>query len=324
MIRSLAALALTTLWSAAGSNETATRRSVLTPAPVQDSQAAPLREDDARVNAIAYRMGVAAAPWCASPVPLAGWTLHHLAEYDSGTRADLIAIYGMDRGPGVVAVATDSPAARAGVRPGDTIVAVGGVSLAGLGTPAGRSASRQPGNRTMAAIEAELARGPATLTLQRGGSIVTARIEPVRGCPARIRIASSGRENAVADGSYAIFSTRIIRSARSEDELAALVGHELAHNFLAHHSARASGKDRRSKRDQEAEADAFSLRLMAVAGYDPRQAIGFWSRLLDFDPIESIGLGAHYPKAARIAQLKAELAKVEAGISWNGITLPRR
>lgn len=300
--------------------------------PAQDGSAAAspasdaLREDDARVNAIAYRMAIVAAPWCTRLAPVPGWTLHHIAEYDSATQRELAAIYRLDQGPGIVAIAPDSAAALAGLRPGDSILSINDLVLEPLSRP-GKKPSRAPGTDVENRIEAELARGEARLAISRAGERQEIRITAPKACRARIRIATSRTENAFADGTYAIFSTKILRTVRSEDELAALVGHELAHNFLRHYDNRRSGSDRRRKRDQEAEADAFALQLMAAAGYDPSSAITMLERLLGFNPLESLGFADHYAKGDRLDQLRAQLRAMAARpdvARWNGVTLPRR
>lgn len=287
-----------------------------------------LRAEDVRIQTIAHRMAIAASPWCRTLAPLPGWVLHHLAEYDRRTRADLVAVYAMDRGPGIVAIAPDSAAARAGLQPGDTLTGINGVALGPLssGSALPRGQSREPGTRIDTLIERELARGPARLDVLRGGEALEVTLAAPRACPARIRIADARDRNAFADGDYAIFSSRLVAETRSEDELAALVGHELAHNFLGHKRARETREDRPRKRAQEAEADAFSLRLMAVAGYDPNAALTFWNGFLNPSLLRSLGFGAHYSRERRIADFRAGLAEIAGNreaVVWAGVAVPR-
>jgi hypothetical protein len=273
-------------------------------------------------------MGVAGTPWCTRKEPLSGWVLHHLAEYDAPLRADLIAVYALDRGPGIVAIAPGSPAERTGLLPGDTILSVNGLALASLVPVPGKlgGASRKPGTKVEDAIEQQLARPDAKLRVLRDGATLDVSLTAPMGCPARIRVATGHSESAFADGTYAIFSTKALKAARNDDELAALVGHELAHNFLRHKDRRASGDDKRPKREQEAEADAFSLRLGAAAGYDLDAALPFWKRLLDPNILDKLGISDHYPKGERLAAFTSELKTVQASpgsVTWNGVTLPR-
>jgi len=290
--------------------------------PPQASSAEPLREADARVEAIADRIARSATPWCAARVPLPGWVLHHLAEYPVSLRTDLVAVYALDQGPGIVAVAPGGAAAAAGLLPGDTIVAVEGASIATGPLPARES--REPGSRVEAAIDAALARGPTQITLRRGDERRVVSLTAPAACPTHVRIARADSENAFADGRYATFSATLVARTPREDELAAVVAHELAHNYLDHYAGRRDGRDRLSVRQQEAEADAFALRLMAVAGYDPRAAISFFTRMVSWNPLDAIGLGTHYARGKRLAALRDELARMEATpdkLIWAGVTL---
>ena len=56
---------------------------------------------------------------------------------------------------------------------------------------------------------------------------------------------------------------------------------------------------------QESEADRIGLILMAKAGYDPREAIGFWERMAKAGgPKTSAFLSTHPTDEKRVAQIK--------------------
>jgi hypothetical protein len=290
--------------------------------PPQASSAEPLREADARVEAIADRIARGATPWCTARAPLPGWVLHHLAEYPASLRADLVAVYALDQGPGIVAVAPGGAAATAGLLPGDTIVAVQGASIDTGPLP--RRESREPGSRIEAAIDTALAGGPTRIAVRRGDERREVVLAAPAACATHVRIARAESENAFADGRYATFSATLVARTPSDDELAAVVAHELAHNYLGHYAAHREGRDRRPVRQQEAEADAFALRLMAIAGYDPHAAIIFFTRMISWNPLDAIGLGTHYARGKRLAALRDELTRMETTpgtLSWAGVTL---
>jgi hypothetical protein len=296
-------------------------------APLQVEGSKPLREADARIEAIADRIARGATPWCAEHAPLPGWVLHHLAEYPHAVRQDLAAVYGLDRGPGIVAIAPGGAAAAAGLLPGDTIVALDGTALDAEKLP--DKESREPGARVEARIESALASGPVRLGIRRGDRALDIELVAPSACPTRVRVARADSENAFADGRYATFSATLIARTPNDDELAAVVAHELAHNYLGHYTNRRGGTDKRSVREQEAEADAFALRLMAVGGYDPHAALVFFSRVTDWNPLDALGLGTHYVRGKRLAALRDELARMDATpdtVNWAGTSLawPRR
>lgn len=134
--------------------------------------------------------------------------------------------------------------------------------------------------------------------------------------------------------------TGLIKLASRDDELAIVMGHEIAHVTSRHSGERLSQqmvaqglsasaaaltektayKDLAAaavpmaanvtllyySRDQESEADAIGLRFAAGAGYDPRAAAEFWKKM----QAQSQGkepfkwLSTHPPTAERIARLE--------------------
>ncbi|KAK8089682.1 mitochondrial metalloendopeptidase OMA1 [Apiospora hydei] len=119
----------------------------------------------------------------------------------------------------------------------------------------------------------------------------------------------------VLPGGKVFVYSGIIPIARNEDGLAAVLGHEIAHNLAQHIGERMSGQiginillgsfvlltalwggailgtqlfggtvldllfSRPMGRKQETEADYIGLLMMAEACYDPEQALGFWQRM---------------------------------------------
>lgn len=65
-----------------------------------------------------------------------------------------------------------------------------------------------------------------------------------------------------------VLSTRLIQDIQSEAELSFVLAHELAHIHLKH----AEQVHERDIQEIELEADAAGLKIMALAGYDPRSA----------------------------------------------------
>ena len=117
---------------------------------------------------------------------------------------------------------------------------------------------------------------------------------------------------ALPGGKVAVF-TGILPLTKTEDGLATVMGHEVAHALQRHGAERYSrgiletigqvgalaagavakrpdvamaamsaygvGVSLPFSRSQESEADYIGLRLMAQAGYDPREAVPFWERM---------------------------------------------
>ncbi|EFQ29076.1 peptidase family M48 [Colletotrichum graminicola] len=119
----------------------------------------------------------------------------------------------------------------------------------------------------------------------------------------------------VLPGGKVFVHSGILRMTRNEDGLAAVLGHEIAHNLAQHVGERMSSSfasnlllgglvalsgwlppaiilthylgsglmdylfSRPMSRVQESEADYIGMMLMAEACYDPREAIAFWRRM---------------------------------------------
>jgi predicted Zn-dependent protease len=127
-------------------------------------------------------------------------------------------------------------------------------------------------------------------------------------------------------GKVAVF-TGLLHVVQNDDQLAAVLGHEVAH-ALAHHTSErlarqehegggllAALREKHYDREQESEADHIGVFLMTFAGYDPRQAIVFWQRMKRLSDergqVPEI-LSDHPSDEKRIRQLEEWVPKAEA------------
>ncbi|HXK25217.1 MAG TPA: M48 family metalloprotease, partial [Myxococcota bacterium] len=94
-----------------------------------------------------------------------------------------------------------------------------------------------------------------------------------------------------------------IRDARSDDEIAAVIGHELGHVVLGHRKERAAS---------EAEADYFALYLLARAGFDTDAAADAWRRRARTAPESLIEWGNHPSAPERALAAERALAEIAA------------
>ncbi len=166
-------------------------------------------------------------------------------------------------------------------------------------------------------------------------------------------VINSDRVNALClpAGNVAVF-TGLLAFVRGDDELATVLGHEMAH-ALAHHASerlalnpeaaealraargRLSDVDEPQRRSllgsldagaaleslsynrfQESEADHIGVFLMTFAGYDPEAALDFWERMREASS-SSIRLpeilSNHPADARRLAQLRVWVPLAEGG-----------
>lgn len=289
-----------------------------TPVDAERAMLAGLQAVDARVTGIGHRLAVAGMAHCmADARPLPGFLIHTLDQYDPGLRAAARAQFGLDAAPVVLAVAPGSAAERAGLRAGDALVSVEGKPT--LSEPA-RKASFARSAAIEALIEQGIADGRLDLLLA-GGKVVS--VAGDRGCPTRFQVVPGRALNASADGTYVQLSTGLVEFVRSDDELALVIAHELAHNILKHRDRldaqgvsrglfRAFGKNPGRIRATESEADRLALRLMHAAGYDIAVAPGFWDRFGRETDAGIFSDRTHASRKERVAAAEAEIAAIRA------------
>ncbi|WP_019613105.1 M48 family metallopeptidase [Psychromonas ossibalaenae] len=143
--------------------------------------------------------------------------------------------------------------------------------------------------------------------------------------------------------------TGLLKVAQNQDQLAAVIGHEIAHVTARHSNERLSrsqianaglefssllteGSEYQGLtmaglglgvqygvmmpygRAQESESDIIGLRLMAESGFDPKQSVELWKNMAKASggnqPPEL--LSTHPSHSTRIADLNAEIARLEA------------
>jgi Peptidase family M48/PDZ domain len=249
-----------------------------------------LRPGDHRIASITFRLAKAGAALCPTPYPLTGLTFHHLPEYELRDRPQIIAAYRLDRGPGVLSVVADSPAAEATLTAGDVLLAIDGEPFP---SPPMETKDRKVWRKQLEEaerlLEERLRTGPARLRVLRGGRELEITLGSISGCPGRVRLANSRQTNAFATGRQVVMTTALLDFIRGDDELAIVIAHELAHNILDHPDRlkaqnvphgilRGFGKNAARVRTTEEEADRLAIRLAWAAGYDVSAAIPFWRR----------------------------------------------
>lgn len=278
---------------------------------------------DHRMNAIGYRLVDASTPYCTDRTAQAGLLLHAIDQYPD----QAIARYalGFDGPVAVNAVAPDSPGAAAGLLPGDDILTINGVKVQDIPLDDPAVASQASEYRRIAAVtnrlEQALAEGSVTLDILRGGEQIQAMVESRLACPSRFQIEVSDDRGASADGTIVSVTSRMAEYFLSDDEFAAVVAHELAHNLLKHRDRLDAqsvnrgffgqlGKSAGRIKAAEIEADRLSVWLMANAGYDPQAAIRFWTRYGKEYGKGIFSASTHYRWKKRVTLFEEELAKM--------------
>lgn len=235
-----------------------------------------LQQRDQKLFAAGWRLVTGNAALCDRTVIAAGALFHDAMTYPDP--ADARTSLGLHGDVAVQVVAADSPAERGGLNAGATLAGLNGLPIDAMFPPTEPRWQRL--TDIAAALDTIMARdGSADLTLlESDGRAVTRRIVGVRACATRFEVAGIG-SRAVADGERVVFGDRFPGFAWPEEEFAAAVAHELAHNVLRHRQWLAlNGRSRSNVRLTEQEADRLTPWLMANAGYDPAAAVRFMRR----------------------------------------------
>lgn len=273
------------------------------------SSLASLQTDDARLLSIAWRIATANAPFCAQPQMSVG-----LLPLDASSFAkpnDIRAALGITGEFAVQAVAAGSPAALAGLQPGEELISLDGVRFADLETVPAGSFSRLTAFQTR--VESLLTeKGSIEVEVQRPGADVRKiTLQGVPACRSRVELLTDGNE-AAADGERIIISRRFLALARSDDEASFFVGHELAHNILRHRALLdKTGRHSRNIRATERAADRLAMWLLANAGYQTLPATQFMERWGKRQANLVFHNSTHDHWRSRLGLLQSELAAIE-------------
>jgi hypothetical protein len=251
-----------------------------------------LHAADLRVATVTFRLAAANTELCKDHAPLTGLSLHDASQYSADYRPAAIRLFGLGEGPGVMAVVFGSPADRAGLKTGDAILAINDIPTR-TDAPALEGSRAPPSYEGMAhlleQLNAALGRGPATLDIRRGSKNLSLLLTPVIGCASQSQLLPDDHKDAGADGRMISITTALVDYTRNDDELAVVIGHEMAHNALRHRLrleeagvARGLlshfGRNATAIRATEKEADRVGLYMMARAGFDVAAAPAFWRR----------------------------------------------
>ncbi|OIR17751.1 metalloprotease LoiP precursor [mine drainage metagenome] len=212
--------------------------------------------------------------------------------------------YGLDEKFKVLDVAAQSPADKANIKENDTLVSINGWLI-----PSGKEAEKQL-NQKLA--EYGNTQSAVDITVLRDGAEQKISVTPIKACDFKVYLAPDDVKNAYADGKNIVVYKGMMDFFKSDEEIALVVSHELAHNAMKHTDAKqknatiggvfgllldiaaaTSGINTNGDFSRlgsgvagnafsvefEQEADYVGLYFMTKAGYKIDNAAGFWRRM---------------------------------------------
>jgi len=296
--------------------------------------------DYKRVYDIADRLSRANQEFCPRTTPDLGLRLETLNDHRRDLREAARTLWGLGDAPRIQWIGANSPAQAADLRVGDEIVAINGRPI-----PPRRRTSRP----THEDLREAAADGAVTLEISRGGEALTIQAAPRTACAYEVFMIDDPELNASANGDVILINRGMLRFAESDEELALILGHELAHNAMRHIEsmrqnamigaiggamldilAAAGGVNTGGaftdaggdigammfSQAFESEADYVGMYFMARAGYGVDGVEAFWRRMAAEHP-QGIRLAYTHPTTAerflRLESTGQEIATKRAG-----------
>jgi hypothetical protein len=269
-----------------------------------------LLADQKRLYRVSYPLLRAAREFCKDSTTRNALGVLAVNRYMLGQFAEVAPEQGIGDEVQVLEVLPESPGAAAGLLPGDKVLSLDGWAVR----------TGQDGAKAYNAKIAELLKTgrPISAQILRGADqtiTVSATPEPVCGYP--VQMSEQNVVDASADGSKVIIARSMMHFATSDNELALVIVHEIAHNAMGHLKARMGnrllGRREAFSQDFEAEADYVGLYIMARANLPIKDAAKFWRRLAVELPSNISGsiTASHPATSYRILALEKTVTEIE-------------
>lgn len=231
-----------------------------------------------RLLALGYRLAVANGDRCDAPEQITGLRFQDIAAYDAKDRAHVAKQLSLGLGFGVTSVIEGSPGDLAGLRVHDEILSINGQSISDFALGLIRSKGSYDRIEAFSAkLDASLKEGRVELVIRRGAEVFQTSLASLAGCGGSVVLYRENTLNAWSDGRAVAVTTRMMRVADDENELAFVVAHEMAHNILKHAQKLAGRSALLAEfgvgfigfRRSEKEADALAVELLSSGNFDP-------------------------------------------------------
>lgn len=258
--------------------------------------------EQSRLYGVSFPIFAANAPACGNHVrPGYGLSVWNAYTPPREYRDAAAGMYRLNDALMVQTIAPHSPAVRAGLSPGDTLISINGQELRGAMAV-----------KNMQQIMRSAGLRPSEIVFEHKGRVSSGVIDPVSICDYPVGIDPTPVINAQTDGKIIIVTHGIMRFVESDDELALVVAHELGHNTMGHINKKmqnglagslgglavdavlaAAGVAQGNQFSQlgsqlgaaaysvqfEQEADYIGMYFMARAGFDTSGVADFWRRM---------------------------------------------
>ena len=259
--------------------------------------------DQDRIFNISFPLMAENANFCGKKTaPAFGLTAWNRTSVNRKYSKAVAKLYNLHARLAVQHVADKSPAAKAGIRSGDFIIAINGQNI-----PRG-----QPARKTAYKLLHLAGYNPVDILFERNNKLIRTVVRPVKVCDYPVQLNYNSTDiNAFTDGKRIVLSKGIVRFTKNDNELALVIAHELAHIAMGHINKKMqntiagtlggfaidsllaaagvnsggaflkAGEDIGSQSysvEFEQEADYVGMYFMERAGYSTKGVADFWRR----------------------------------------------
>lgn len=233
-----------------------------------------------RLDAVIYRLSTAATSGCnpndAAPV----FGVMASEEFSESLQTDAAKILGAQF-PSVISIAPGGPAELAGIRIGDQILAVNNLTFNQERPLPWVQDTPTSVTRLRSYLQAAQQDLPLSVKIRRGSELLMVNLTPAPGCPVFGLVTTSDKPMASQVDGQVKISLPLMSMTHTDDELAFIVGHELAH-FL-NDQARAP----KHGSSIELDADLTGIRLAKAAGFHVENLPDFLDRIKSELPLQA-------------------------------------
>lgn len=213
-----------------------------------------------RLESVAAPLQLSNAALCPETERSLGLTVHTVSDYPLRLQSVAESLLNVSERLSIRTVRAGSPADKAGLRPEDDLVRINDTYMT-----SGKTVQRY----YAAVARTAYAQPSVTLQVRREGQIIDATIAPETVCGYPVNVIFSERVNGHTDGQEILVTSELLRTVDDDVNLALIVAHEMAHAIAGH-------MDRQPSKALELEADRMALIMMARAGFNIDEAIGYW------------------------------------------------
>jgi hypothetical protein len=290
-----------------------------------------LQKLDQRLHRIGYQLLEANAPFCRYKIPNSGILLHDIQQY--GDKSAARSAFDFSQDIAINSLIAGSISAQAGLLVNDGILAINDNIVRQFSNDPSGSGKEGDGRLRISRFKTLLEQNTLEIMVLRNGQQNIVNLKPQPSCASRFEIEPSIKRGASADGQVVKLTSTLAAYFESDDEFAAVVAHEIAHNLLKHKDILNAqkvnrgffgqfGKSTKLIKKTEIAADRLSVWLMANAGYDPQAAIRFWTRYGKEHGKGIFSASTHYRWKKRVGLFEEEIAKINATEARQGKRSP--